>query len=298
MKDLKKGIVVDREARYIGVYVPEEGKIYTGLPRKKVLNKTKIYAGDFVLGQVVDSENFAIEDVEERKNLLKRPSVANVDNALVVQTLKMPEFESILLDNLLVVYDYLGVEPVIVFNKIDLLDDEEMKKLEEIEKVYKSAGYEFHKVSTKEEIGIEELKKYLHNSISITAGPSGVGKSSIVSKLIGIDLETKEVSRKTERGRHTTTGVKLFKFGENAFIADTPGFSKIDALYFMDKKEVPNYFREFLRYQCKFPNCTHTVEPDCEVKKAVKNGEIACERYRNYIKIIQADPSLYKELCN
>jgi len=116
----------------------------------------------------------------------------------------------------------------------------------------------------------------------------GVGKSSILSKLLGIKLETQEVSKKTGRGRHTTTGVRLYRFGKNSFIGDAPGFSKVDALHFMDKREVKNYFREFLRYTCKYPNCTHTNEPECGVKEAVKNGEISCERYKSYLKIIKA----------
>ncbi len=294
---MKEGIVIDREAKYIGVYIPEENKVFTGIPRKKVLKKTKIYAGDYVIGEIVDKENFVIEEVKERKNLLKRPSVANVDKALVVQSIKQPPFDSLLLDNLLVVYDFLNVDPVIVFNKIDLLDEEETKTLEKIENTYKKAGYEFFKVSTVQETGIEDLKSAIEGFINIVAGPSGVGKSSIVSKLVGVELETKEVSRKTERGRHTTTGVKLFRINSNTFIADTPGFSSVDALMFMDRKEVRNHFREFLRYQCKFSDCTHTVEPGCAVKEAVKNGEIACERYKNYLKIIKEDMSVYKEVC-
>jgi ribosome biogenesis GTPase len=294
---MKKGLVVDREAKYIGVYIPEEDKAYTGIPRKKVLKKTKIYAGDYVLGEIVDDESFTIKDIEERKNLLIRPKVANVDKALVVQTLRQPEFDDFLLDNLLVVYDYLKVEPVIVFNKIDILDNKDLKKLESIEKIYKDAGYEFHKISTKTEEGIKELEKSLKGSIIIVAGPSGTGKSSLVSVLTGVELETQEVSKKTERGRHTTTGVRLYKINKETFIADTPGFSSVDALMFMDKKEVKNHFREFLKYSCKFSDCTHTREPGCEVKEAVKKGEINCHRYKNYLKIIKEDLSIYTKIC-
>jgi len=295
---MEKGIVIDREAKYIGVYIPARNKIFTGIPRKKVLKKTKIYAGDYVLGEILDNENFSIEEIEARKNLLKRPSVANVDNAIIVQAFKMPPFDSLLLDNLLVVYEYFAVEPVIVFNKVDLLNQKEKNQLENIVNIYKDAGYKVHKISALNNEGIEDLTKYLKNSISIVAGQSGVGKSSIVSKLTGKQLETKEVSKKTERGRHTTTGVRLYKFGENSFIADTPGFSKIDALTFMDKREVPKYFREFSRYSCKFPDCMHTVEPDCKVKKAVKNKEISCNRYKNYLKIINADLGLLSGICD
>ncbi len=294
---MKKGLVVDREAKYIGVYLAEEDKVYTGIPRKKVLKKTKICAGDYVFGEIIDNESFAIEDIEERKNLLIRPKVANVDKVLVVQTFKLPPFDDFLLDNLLVVYDYLGVEPVIVFNKIDLLDDSEKEKLQEIINIYKDAGYEVYKISTKTEEGIEKLKNSLEGSIIIVAGPSGSGKSSLVSKLTGLNLETQEVSQKTKRGRHTTTGVRLYKISQNTFIADTPGFSSVDALVFMDKKQVKDYFREFLRYDCKFSNCTHTKEPDCGVKEAVKKGEISCQRYKNYLKIIKEDLSLAEKIC-
>ncbi len=294
---MKRGLVVDREAQMIGVYLFEQERIYRGIPRKKVIKKTKIYAGDFVLGNIVDPETFAIEQVEERKNFLVRPPVANVDKVLVVVTIKMPEFDSFLLDNLLVVYEHLQADPVIIFNKIDLLEDKEIQKLKRWTDIYKNAGYDVLHVSAEKNTGIEKLKDFLEGIISVLAGPSGVGKSSILSKLIGVQLETRQVSEKTERGRHTTTGVKLFRFGKNSFIGDTPGFSNVDALYFVDRKDVRLYFREFLDYRCRFPDCTHTREPDCAVRQAVKNGKIACERYKNYLKIIQEDLSLLEDIC-
>lgn len=296
-KELKRGIVVDREAQMIGVYLFEDGKTYRGIPRGKVLKKTKIYAGDYVLGEVVDPNTFAIEEVEERKNLLIRPRVANVDRVIIVETLKMPEFNNNLLDNMLVVYEYFKVEPVIVFNKVDLLDEEEKKELEEWVSIYKDAGYDVLKVSAKTGEGIDELVDYLEGFICILAGPSGVGKSSILSRLTGEKLKTQEVSEKTERGRHTTTGVRLIPFGKGSFVGDTPGFSKVEATTFVKPREVRNYFREFLRYECKYPDCTHTNEPGCAVKEAVKNGEISCERYKSYLKIIKVYLEEIKELC-
>ncbi len=296
---MRRGLVIDREAQMIGVYLFDEDKVYRGIPRKKVLKKTKIYAGDYVLGNVVDPQTFAIEDVEERKNLLVRPPVANVDRAIIVVAIKNPDFDNFLLDNLLVVYEHEGVDPVIVFNKIDTLQiEEELKELEKWTSIYTNAGYDVAKVSAKTGEGIDKIKEYVKGSICILAGPSGVGKSSILSALLGIELETREVSEKTGRGRHTTTGVRLFKFGENSFIGDAPGFSKVDALLFMDKKEVKDYFREFLRYTCKYPNCTHTNEPECGVKEAVKKGEISCERYKSYLKIIKVFVEDLEELCS
>ena len=283
---MKKGLVIDREAQMIGVYLFEDKKVYRGIPRKKIIKKTKIYAGDYVLGNVIDSETFAIESVEERKNFLVRPPVANVDKVIIVFTLKKPDFDSFLLDNLLVVYEYLGAEPVIVFNKIDLLNDDERKELKRWKDIYINAGYDFIPVSAITGEGIDTLKEHIKGNISVFAGPSGVGKSSILSALTGIELKVSQISEKTERGRHTTTGVRLYRFNENSFIGDTPGFSSVDALYFMEKREVRNYFREFLRYRCRFSNCTHTDEPGCLVKEAVKKGEISKERYENYLKII------------
>ncbi len=284
-----RGLVIDREAQMIGVYILDTGETYRGIPRKKVLKKTKIYAGDFVKGNIVDKQHFAIEDVEERKNFLRRPPVANVDKVMVVATIKMPDFDSFLIDNLLVVYEYLQSDPILVFNKIDLLDEEGKKELEKWNNIYSNAGYDVLNVSASTGEGIQELTNYLAGTISVFAGASGVGKSSILSKLTGIPLETREVSQKLKRGRHTTTGVKLFPFGDKSFVGDTPGFSNVDALVFMDKKEVKNYFREFQRYRCKFPNCMHINEPGCEVKEAVEKGEIAKERYKNYLRIVQRE---------
>ena len=286
---MKRGLVINREAQMIGVYILDTGETYRGFPRKKVLKKTKIYAGDFVLGEIVDKNTFTIEDVEERKNFLKRPPVANVDKVIIVATIKFPDFDNFLIDNLLVVYEYLKSDPIIVFNKIDILDEEELKELEKWENIYKNANYDVLKVSASTGEGIDSLKEYLAGTISVFAGASGVGKSSILSKLTGIEIETKEISKKLKRGRHTTTGVKLFPFGDKSFIGDTPGFSSVNALYFMDKREVKNYFREFLRYKCKFPNCMHINEPGCEVKSAVEKGEISKERYKSYLKIINSE---------
>jgi len=297
-KNLIDGIVVERAGQKIGVYIPEEGKTYRGIPLGKIRKKTKIYAGDYVRGRIVDPNTFAIEEVKERKNLLVRPPVANVDRIVVVQTIQHPPFQNYLLDNLLVVYDYLGLDTVIVFNKIDLLDEEGRKELQYWENIYKDAGYDVLKVSAHTGEGIEELKRYLQGQICILAGPSGVGKSSILSALTGLQLRTGEVSEKTERGRHTTTGVKLIPFGEGSFVGDTPGFSKVEALQFMPKEEVRLHFPEFLRYRCKFSNCMHLNEEGCEVREALKRGEIACERYKSYLKMIKEYVDWLKEICD
>lgn len=296
-KNLKEGIVVERAGQKVGVYLFEDKKVYRGIPLGKIRKKTKIYAGDYVMGRIVDPNTFAIEEVKERKNLLVRPPVANVDRVVLVQTIQHPPFQNFLLDNLLVVYDYLGLDTVIVFNKIDLLDEEGKKELQRWEKIYKDAGYDVLKVSAHTGEGIQELKDYLKGQICILAGPSGVGKSSILSALTGLKLRTQEVSEKTERGRHTTTGVQLIPFGEGSFVGDTPGFSRVEALQFMPKEEVRLHFPEFLRYRCKFSNCMHLNEEGCEVREALKRGEISCERYKSYLKMIKEYVDWLKDYC-
>lgn len=291
-----EGIVTERAGQKITVLTLENRKEYRGIPLGKVRKKEKIFAGDLVEGKVVDDQTFAIGKVKERKNLLVRPPIANVDKAVIVMTLKNPPLSTYLLDNLLVVYHYLNLETVIVFNKIDLLDEKETKELKKWIKIYQDAGYETVKLSTKTEEGLDQLEKILSKGITIFAGPSGVGKSSIISKLTGVKLKIGEVSRKTERGKHTTREVKLIPF-KNGFIGDAPGFSRVEALNFMEKEEVKNHFPEFLKYTCKFSNCMHLNEEGCKVKEALKKGEISCERYKNYLRMIEQYTEWPREIC-
>ncbi len=276
------GLVTYRSAAASKVTILDSLQVYPGVVRKKI-KKEKLYAGDFVEGEIV-SQQFVIEKIQKRKNLLTRPPVANVDSVLIVMAMKNPDFDSYLLDNFLAVYEYKQIEPVIIFNKIDLV--QEKSELERYMQLYKNIGYETVAISAQNEEGIEAIRNYIEGEIAILAGPSGVGKSTILSRLLGLPIKTGEVSSKLKRGRHTTTAVTLYPFGQRSFIADTPGFSKVEATYFIPRKEVHRYFKEFLRYMCKFPDCTHTNEPGCAVKEAVKEGEIDCERFKNYLKIM------------
>ncbi len=277
-----KGLVTYRSAAASRVTLLDSLATYPSVLRKKI-KKDKLYAGDFVEGEIM-GEQFVIEKIEPRKNLLTRPPVANVDNVLIVMAMKSPDFDSYLLDNFLAVYEYKQIQPIIVFNKIDLLGDR--SELTGWMELYKSIDYEVVAVSALQERGIEQIKAYIQGEITIIAGPSGVGKSSLLARLLGHDIKTSQVSEKLGRGRHTTTAVTLYPFGQKSFVADTPGFSKVEATYFMDKKEVRLYFKEFLQYRCKFPDCTHTNEPGCAVKEAVKSGKISCNRFKNYLKIM------------
>ena len=282
---MAEGIVTERAGQKITVFVLEEGRYYRGIPLGKVRKKDRIYAGDRVEGRRIDDDTFAIEEVKERKNLLVRPPIANVDRVVVVSTIESPPFQSYLMDNLLVVYGFLGVEAIIVFNKVDILDEGGKEELNKWVKVYSDAGYTVIPVSAETGEGLDRLSEELSNVVTIFAGASGVGKSSIISRLTGEALRVGEVSEKTERGRHTTREVRLIPF-KGGFIGDAPGFSRVEALNFMDKEQVRLYFPEFLNYQCKFSDCLHVNEEGCEVIEAVKKGEIDCGRYKNYLRMI------------
>ncbi len=280
-----EGVVVERAGQKLTVLVPKQNKIYRGIPLGKVRKREKLFAGDFVEGRVVDDQTFAIEKLKERKNLLVRPPVANVDRAVIVETIETPPFNNYLLDNLLVVYDHLGLDVVLVFNKVDLLSGEGKEALKKWSSIYEDAGYKVIKTSVKTGEGLKELKEALKEGTSIFAGPSGVGKSSLISAITGVELKTGEVSSKTDRGKHTTREVRLIPF-KGGFIGDAPGFSRVEALNFMDREEVRLHFPEFLRYSCKFSDCLHLEEEGCQVREAVKRGELPCERYKSYLKML------------
>ncbi len=279
-----EGIVVRREAQRIDVL--SEGKVLKGIPKGKVRTSERIYAGDRVAGYIEDGGIFVIEEVKKRKNLLVRPPVANVDRVIIVSTIKEPEFNNFMLDNLLVVYEREGVGIYIVFNKVDILDREGKEELKRWIDIYEKADYRVLTVSVITGEGLEEFSDIFEPGIYAFAGPSGTGKSSLISVISGIDLKRGEVSRKTGRGKHTTTGVSLLMLEGNVFVADTPGFSKVDALRFIDRENIKDYFREFRGYTCKFRDCLHAKEEGCGVKEAVSKGEISAERYESYLRII------------
>ncbi len=289
---------MERVAQLIRVFVPSEGRELRGVPKGRVLMKFRIYAGDRVEGEATGGDVFIIEGVLERRNVLVRPPVANVDRVICVVTVREPDFDSYLLDSLLVVYDHVGCEPVVLFNKVDLLDEEGRAELSRWTDIYSSAGYETVWVSARTGEGLERVAELVRGEICILAGPSGVGKSSLLRRLTGVPLRTGEVSEKTGRGRHTTTGVRLIPFGEGSFLADTPGFSKVDPLRFVRKREVRLHFREFLRYRCRYPDCTHLREPDCAVREAVKRKEVSCERYKSYLKMVREYIEELREICD
>lgn len=195
-----------------------------------------------------------------------------------------------LLDRFLVMMERNGIDTIICFNKIDLVEEEEILKLRDI---YVKAGYHVMFTSTKENMGIEEVLRVIDGKTTAFAGPSGVGKSSLLNALIPeANSQTGEISEKIKRGKHTTRHTEIFNVSDDTYLMDTPGFSSLYVNDF-EKEELKNYFREFIEYNngCRFTGCVHVNEPDCLVKEAVENGGINRSRYDNYI-------LMYEEIKN
>lgn len=250
--------------------------IYVCKPRGKFRqDKITPLVGDNVL---IDDINKYLLEIKPRKNSLIRPSIANVDLALIVTSVKSPNFDSNLLDKLLTIISYNNITPVICLTKIDLLDKEETKEIKKIMTYYQNIGYQ---VVTNQDI--KELKKIISGKITVFAGQSGAGKSSLLNKLDKtLDLQTNEISKALGRGKHTTRCVTLYEIN-GGLIADTPGFSSVE-FGSMTKLDIRDNMKEMfdnLEY-CKYRDCMHIKEDDCEVKALLQKGEILESRYNNY----------------
>lgn len=265
-------------------YVLANDKEYEcSLRGKYRLKKQDFLTGDHVLISVTEHglNNAVIEEVLPRKNQLLRPPMANVTQAIIVISVKNPPPDLQLLDRLLIIVDNEGITPIICFNKIDLAEEDG----HDLASLYKGAGYKVILTSTKKELGIVELKEQLKNQVSVFAGPSGVGKSSLLNKIRpGLALKIGEVGEKSQRGKHTTRYTKLIPMQDGGLVADSPGFSRLN-LPDMKREELSSFFPEFNAYVnlCKFNTCLHYQEPGCEVKAALDKGLIDARRYKNYL---------------
>ena len=283
-----QGKIVKGIAGFYYIHVVESG-VYEckakGIFRKE---KIKPLVGDNVKIEIIDENEKTgnITEILPRKNELIRPAVANIDQALVVFAVTRPSPHFSLLDRFLVMMESKHIPVILCFNKEDIADDFQIKALE---KIYSGCGYPCIFTSALEQRNIEQVKALLTGKTTAIAGPSGVGKSSMINVLQPeANMETGDISQKIERGKHTTRHSELFLIDADSYIMDTPGFS---SLYMSDfeKEDLQYFFPEFEEFEgtCRFDGCSHTHGPDCAVKNAVSDGKIASVRYDSYKKIYE-----------
>ena len=244
------------------------------------------------VGDMVDFNNDSIIKVYERENELYRPMISNVNQVLLVNSAKKPNFSFLLLDKFLAMIEAYNIMPIIIVTKVDLMNNEELFILKEKLTYYKKffTVIYFSKIT---KVGLNEILEITKNNINVLAGQTGAGKSSLLNTINPeLKLKTNEISKALGRGKHTTRHVEIFEFG-NGYIADTPGFSKLEFLDFK-ADQLKYYYPDFFEYSslCKFHECNHIHEPKCEVKRLVEVGKIPKFRYDNYVTIYQEIESL------
>ncbi len=271
-------------------YVHVEGHGVYECKAKGIFRKehVKPLVGDDVDVDVLDEKEKLgnIRRILPRKSALIRPAVANVDQALILFAIVKPDPNFNLLDRFLIRMERQNLPTIICFNKQDIATSEEKDSLRS---AYESCGYQVLFISVLENEGVESVRKLLFGKTTTLAGPSGVGKSSLINKLSPMaNMETGAISEKIERGRHTTRHSEIIALGEETYIVDTPGFTSLD-ISEITKEELGGYYPEFLQYEpaCKFRGCAHMSEPSCGVKEAVEIGKISRVRYENYRMLYQ-----------
>ena len=276
---MEQGVVVKNMNGYFYVQIP------SGEVREcKVRGRLKKERYSLLVGDTVTiTDDGWIDGIAERRNSLRRPAIANIDQVIVVVAAREPDIHPLLLDRLLVMIHHSDIPPVLVINKYDLHSEETVQ----LQRIYEDIGYTVLCTSTYTGEGIEELRRVLHGKISAFAGPSGVGKSSLLNAVDpNFAFQTGAVSDKIKRGRHTTRHASLYSLDESSFIMDTPGFSAIEHTG-MTLEELMHAFPEFSQYDaaCKFSPCSHSHEPICSVKEAMGAGKISQQRYQSYLTI-------------
>ncbi|WET01065.1 ribosome small subunit-dependent GTPase A [Flavobacterium sp. YJ01] len=276
---------------------------------KGIKSTNPIAVGDIVdyeLDETSDAVTGTIHNIHERKNYIVRKSVnlskqihiiaSNIDQVFLLITIDNPPTTTSFIDRFLVTAEAYGIEAVLIFNKIDTLNDQTLDDQLYLQHIYSEIGYKCLRISSTENKGVDKLKEMMVGKVSMFSGHSGVGKSTLVNAMEpSLHLKTSVISEQSKQGQHTTTFAEMYDLSFDARIIDTPGikgFGIVD----MEPSEISGYFPEFfkLKDQCKFNNCLHKEEPHCAIKAALEKDEIAWSRYNSYLKILEGDDEHYR----
>jgi ribosome biogenesis GTPase len=309
---LKKGIVIKSTGSWYSVKTEDghviESRIKGNLRLKGIRSTNPIAVGDQVELKETKEDNNAdgltvglISKIFPRKNYIIRKSpnlskeshiiAANIDQAFLIVTIQYPETTTTFIDRFLVSAEAYRIPCHVIFNKIDLYNEEQTNLMNSLIKIYENAGYQCLKISAKMNTGMDNLKFMMVNKTNVFSGHSGVGKSTIINILHPLgNLKTGDISEAHFSGKHTTTNSEMYEFEFGGYIIDTPGIKGFGVLE-MEKEEISHYFPEIFQLlnECQYYNCTHTHEPQCAVKKSVEEGKIALSRYQSYLGLLEGE---------
>jgi len=280
----RKGVVSKFYSNLLVVEDIETGKQYLCKLRGK-FKKQRIrpITGDIVEYEPIVGNEGVVENIINRKNQLNKPSVANVDQVIIVTALEKPRVPYEIVDRFVLLVEKEGLPIIIVLNKVDLLAEEQII---EFEKIY-GRLYPVLRTSTKTGVGIDELKSHLCRKVSVFAGMSGVGKSSLLDTIDeNLKLRTGEISERLGRGKHTTTTAELLRIASGGWVVDTPGFASLE-MAGIQSQELREFFVEFENEKCHFSDCSHVDEPGCYVREMIKKNKISRSRYESYLKFLR-----------
>lgn len=307
-----QGLVIKNTGSWYTVKTVEgsvvECKIKGNFRLKGIRSTNPVAVGDHVEIELNSQNTAFITAIGDRKNYIIRKSqnlskqshiiAANVDQAFLVVTVERPQTSTTFIDRFLATAEAYSVPVVLVFNKTDLLDDSLMRYQRMMTDLYETVGYKCFAVSAETGEGMDELMEMLRDRITLLSGHSGVGKSTIINRLLpGVNLRTAEISDAHNTGMHTTTFSEMLPLPGGGYIIDTPGIKGFGT-FDMEPEELTSYFKEIFRFSkdCRFSNCTHTHEPGCAVLKAVEDHYIAASRYQSYLSMLEdKDENKYRE---
>ena len=303
-----KGLVIKNTGSWYTVLTDDgqllDCKVKGNFRLKGIRSTNPVAVGD----RVTLGEGNWINEIEDRRNYIIRKSInlskqshilaANVDQALLVITVSKPETSTTFIDRFLASAEAYRVPVVLIFNKTDLLSDDERHYQQMMIQLYETIGYECRAISAEKGEGVEELRPLLDGKVTLLSGNSGVGKSTLINKLVpGVNLRTADISDAHQTGTHTTTFSEMIPLADHSWLIDTPGIKGFGT-FDMEREELTSYFKEIFEFskQCRFSDCTHTHEPGCAVLKAVEDHYIAQSRYQSYLSMLDdKDENKYRE---